>query len=85
MNAGNRTISSQNERLEGTKTKLVSKLGEKLYNELYKYLSYHRKHNTPEAKIQKHLRENYDKAVLSSIFEIDQIVFLESSSQVSSN
>lgn len=65
-----------------SKSKLISKLGEKLYNELYKYLSYHRKHNTPEAKIQKHLRENYDKAVLSSVFEIDQIVFLESGSQL---
>lgn len=78
----NRTISSQNDRLDMAKTKLVTKLGEKLYNELYKYLSYHRKHNTSEAKIQKHLRENYDKMVLSSVFEIDQIVFLESSSQL---
>ena len=73
--------SLQSEKLSSSKSKLIKELGDSVYKEVYDYLSYHRKKNTADAKIQKHLRENYDKKVLGKIFEIDQLVFLESSSK----
>jgi hypothetical protein len=63
------------------RSKCISKVGEKMFQEVYDYLSYHRRKKTPESKIQKHLRDNYDKGVLSVIFDVDQLVFMELGNQ----
>lgn len=70
--------SMKNEKLMQAKVKLEEKLGQKMFKEVYDYLTYHDKMNTSQQKVHKFLKENYPKQVHSSIFDIEQYIFMES-------